>query len=155
MRRSAGFTLIEAMVAMVIIGGAGMALFTWVNASIVALRRVEDANARSAATTNAIEYMQSVNPMLKPEGQVSLGAYQLSWKAQPQMPITDGAGQMMMRSQFQLALYDTLVKATFSDGSYWFDFKMTLVGYKRVREYVNPFITLGKPALPLFNPVKP
>lgn len=155
MRRSAGFTLIEAMVAMVIIGGAGMALFTWVNASIVALRRVEDANARSAAIANAIEYMQSVNPMAKPEGQVSLGAYQLSWKAQPQTPITDGAARLMSASQFQLALYDTQVKATLSDGSYWFDFKMTLVGYKRVREYVNPFITLGKPAPPLFNPVKP
>ena len=154
MRRSAGFTLIEAMVAMVIIGGAGMALFTWVNASIVALRRVEDANARSAATANAIEYMQSVNPMLKPEGQVSLGAYQLSWKAQPQTPITDGAGRLMVASQFQLALYDTQVKATRSDGSFWFDFKMTLVGYKRLRQFINPFISQGIPA-PLFNPVKP
>ena len=154
MRRSAGFTLIEAMVAMVIIGGAGMALFTWVNASIVALRRVEDANARSAATANAIEYMQSVNPMLRPEGQVSLGAYQLSWKAQLQPPITDGAGRSMGTSQFQLALYDTQVQATRSDGSYWFDFKMTLVGYKRLRQFINPFISQGN-AAPLFNPVKP
>jgi len=155
MRRSAGFTLIEAMVAMVIIGGAGMALFTWVNASIVALRRVEDVNARSAATANAIEYMQSVNPMLKPEGQVSLGAYQLSWKAQPQTPITNGAAPLMSTSQFQLALYDTQVKAMRSDGGFWFDFNLTLVGYKRLREYVNPFITMGNLAPPVFNPVKP
>jgi hypothetical protein len=31
---------------------------------------------------------------------------------------------------------------------------MTLVGYKRVRELLNPFSLMGN-AAPLFNPVKP
>ena len=69
-RASLGFTLIEALVAMVILGGAGVALFGWINASIVSVRRVELANERSAALANAIEYMQSVNPMALPEGRV-------------------------------------------------------------------------------------
>lgn len=125
------------MVAMVIIGGAGMALFTWVNASIVSLRRVEDANVRSAATANAIEYMQSVNPMLKPVGQIDLGDYRLDWKAQPQTTVIDGSGLTLGLSQFQLALYDTQVTASRSNGNFWFDFKLTLVGFKKVRNTIN------------------
>ena len=132
-----GFTLIEAMVAMVIIGGTGMALFSWVNASIVALRRVEDANARSAATANAIEYMQSVNPMLKPVGRIDLGTYRLDWKAQPQTAVIDGSDHSLGKSQFQLGLYDTQVTASRSDGNFWFDFKLTLVGFKKVRNTIN------------------
>ena len=133
-KRSRGFTLIEAMVAMVIIGGAGMALFSWVNNSVISLGRVEDANARNAAMLNAIEFMQSVNPMLRPEGKIQLGDHELSWKATVQGDLVDGSAYPQGQSLFQLALYDTRVTAQRADGSAWFDFKLKLVGYKRVRE---------------------
>lgn len=131
-----GFTLLEAMVAMVIIGGVGMTLFSWINASIVSLRRVEDANARSAATANVIEFMQSINPMQSPVGRTDLGAYSLQWSAKAQAAPIDGTEYPRGLSQFQLALYDTDVQARQLDGSFWFELRLTLVGYKKVRDTV-------------------
>jgi len=70
-----GFSLLEAIVAMVIISGAGYALFGWVNSNIMTLNSIRDANARSEATQNILEYMSSVNPMLKPSRCATLGPY--------------------------------------------------------------------------------
>lgn len=127
------------MVALVILSSAGMALFTWVNASITSLRRVEDANARTAATLNALEYMQSVNPMLRPEGRMDLGAYRIAWQAQPLTATLDGAAYPRGQSLYQLALYDTVVKAYRGTDEYWFEFHLKQVGFKKVRALVNPF----------------
>lgn len=137
--RQRGFSLLEAMVAMVILGSAGMALFSWVNASIASLRRVEDANARSAATLNALEYMQSVNPMLRPEGRIDLGTFELAWRAERSGAFADGVNYPRGLGDYQLALYDTQVRAYRADAQEWFELKLTLVGYKRVRQSINIF----------------
>jgi general secretion pathway protein I len=134
MRRSVGFTLLEAIVALVLIGGAGMALFSWINSSIVSLRRVEDANARNEAASNIIEYMQAVNPMLTPDGKADFGAYQIKWKSDQQVDTVDGVSNPQGTSLFQLGLYQTRIEAIKADDPHWFDLKLTLVGYKKVRE---------------------
>lgn len=134
-----GFSLLEAIVALVVLASAGMALFSWLNSSTGALRRVEDANARSAATVNAVEFMQSVNPMLRPEGRMELGDYNIRWQATPLTTVVDGTDYPRGLSQYQLALYDTLVKATRGPrDEYWFEFKLKLVGYKKVRASGSP-----------------
>lgn len=125
--QQAGFTLLEAVVAMVLISGAGLALFSWINSSIMALNRVQEANARSEATQNVVEFIASVNPMLKPEGSATLGTYRIRWQAQPISAIQDG------RSLYQLALYDTLVEVEKPEGKTWFDLHLRQVGFKKVR----------------------
>jgi len=133
-KRSLGFTLLEAIVALVLIGGVGMALFSWINSSIVALRRVEDANARNEAAANIIEYMQAVNPMQTPEGKADFGAYQIQWKSDPLAEPLDGVDNPQGLSLFQLGLYQTSVYAAKSDDPSWFNLKLELVGYKKVRD---------------------
>lgn len=133
-----GFSLLEAMVAMVILASAGWALFSWVNASIVSLRRVEDANARSAATTNALEYLQAVNPMQRPEGEADLGEYRIRWRASAMTRVMDGSDYPRGQSLYELALYETVVRAYKGVDEYWFEFKIKQVGFKKVRALVNP-----------------
>jgi len=53
--RQSGFTLLEAVVSMVLISGAGFALFGWINSNIIALNRIQETNTRSAATQNVVE----------------------------------------------------------------------------------------------------
>ena len=138
--RSRGFSLLEALVALVILASAGWALFDWVNASIVALGRVEQANARSAASANTLEFMQSINPMLRPEGEMDLGDYRIAWRASAIASPIDGSDYPRGRSAFQLALYDTVVRAyRRSEEEPWFELRLKQVGYKRVREAFNPF----------------
>ena len=127
--RQAGFTLLEAIVALVLISGTGLALFGWINGNIVALNRIHEVNARSEATANILEYMDRVNPMFTPEGEAPLGAYAIKWRSQATSNITEGVNQ----SLYQMALYSTAVSVTTAQNQAWFELKLRQVGYKRVR----------------------
>ena len=132
-RRQRGFTLIEAIVALVLMASTGMALFGWINSNIITLNRVQEANAQSAAIASVLDYMNAINPMLKPVGQTDLGAYRIQWQATASTEPRDGAGYPYGLSQFQLALYDTRIQIYQANGQPWFDFTLQQVGYKKVR----------------------
>lgn len=131
-RRQQGFSLLEAVVSMVLISGAGFALFGWINSNILALHRVQETNARSEATQNVLEYMSNINPMLKPEGKAVLGTYRIQWKTRPITAVQDG------NSLYQLALYDTRVQVDKPAGQAWFDIRLHQVGFKKVRTLQSP-----------------
>ncbi len=137
--RNKGFTLLEAIVALVLIGTAGMTLFSWVNQSVSSLQRIEQANDRNTAIENTIEFMQSMNPMETPEGHTDFGAYSINWKAEAITDKHDGTNQLEGQSLYQLSLYKTQITGRTETDSNWFDINLKLVGYKRVREPVIPF----------------
>ena len=131
--RQQGFSLLEAVVAIVLISTTGLALFSWINSSLVSLERVRDANARSEVTQNAVEYMAAVNPMLKPQGNASLGDVELTWDAKQITPIKDGTNFPAGKGLWQFALYDVNVSLAQEKGRAWFSFRLQQLGYKRVR----------------------
>jgi general secretion pathway protein I len=134
MSKQAGFTLIEVIVAMVLISGAGMALFSWVNQSLDTIQRVDEVGLRAGAKLAAVSYMQSVNPMDRPEGSVNLGSYGVSWTTEPLTDARDGVGYPRGISLFQVRLYKVKVEVSRSGSEHWQTFDMQLVGYKRVRD---------------------
>lgn len=119
---------------MVLISSAGIALFGWINSNIVALGRIQDANARSEATQNAVEYVDRINPMSTPEGRASFGAYEIRWRAKPITAIVDGVNYPQGIGLYQFALYETQVTVGKSGAETWFDFSVRQIGYKKVRE---------------------
>ena len=132
--RQRGFSLLEAIVAMVLISAMGGALFAWINTELQALERTQDANTRAEAMVNAVEFMEAVNPMLTPQGRAPLAGMELSWEAKASTPVRDGVSYPQGISLYQLALYDTQVRVAHPDGSPWFEFTLQQVGYKRVRD---------------------
>lgn len=138
-RKQLGFTLIEAIVALVLIATTGMALFGWINSNIITLNRVQEINAENAATVNAVEYMHNINPMILPEGQADLGSCRLSWKTEAATDPRDGASYSVGISLYQLGMYQTKITVQKPDGQFWFAFALQQVGYKKVREIVKPF----------------
>jgi len=133
-RKQHGFTLIEAIVALVLIGTTGMALFGWINSNIITLNRVQEISAENPATINALEYMENINPMLSPEGQADLGSCRLLWKAEATTDTRDGAGYPYGVGLYQLNLYQTKVTIQKPDGQFWLAFSLQQVGHKKVRE---------------------
>ncbi len=138
-RKQSGFTLLEAIVSLVLIASTGMALFSWVNSNIITLNRVQTSNAENAATLNAIEYMHSINPMTTPQGQADLGSSRLSWQAEATTDPLDGASYPAGISLYQLAMYLTKITVQKSDGQFWFAFSLQQVGYEKVRDILPPF----------------
>ena len=138
-QQQAGFTLLEAIVALVLIATTGMALFSWVNSNVIALQRVQAVNAQDAATLNALQYMHNVNPMATPEGTAALGDYTLNWRSEATAEARDGANYPSGISLYQIAMYQTLVTLQTADGKDWFNFSLQQVGFKKVREIRPPF----------------
>ena len=134
-----GFSLLEAIVAMVLISVAGLALFSWINTSFIGLNRIQESNARAAAETNALQYLQTINPMERPNGTTTLGKLKLEWKArlmgEPSPNILDSGSS----GPFTVALYE--VEATIEElpdvpvGR----FTVRLMGYERLPFDSDPF----------------
>jgi len=133
-QRQYGFTLMEAIVALLLIATTGMALFSLINSNIKTLNRVQETNAENSAKVNALEYMYSVNPMIKPQGEVDFGSFRISWKAEITSEPRDGAGYPSGLSLYQLALYQNKITIQKPDGRFWFAFDLRQLGYKKVRE---------------------
>lgn len=127
-----GFSLLEALVAMVILASSGWALLDWVNASVASLRRVEDANARSEVSRNIIEYMQGVNPSQRPQGQVDLGEARVQWTAALVAGPTDNIEYPRGQGVYEIGLYRTTVRA-YRGQALWLELELKQVGYRRVR----------------------
>jgi general secretion pathway protein I len=138
-RAATGFTLIEAIVALVLISSTGMALFAWINTNIMTLGRIQAIDAENEATRNVLEYMDAVNPMLTPEGSVDLGSFRLRWQSEASAEIRDGANYPYGVSLYQLGLYQTKISVAKSNGQDWFKLELKQVGYKKVRNIVLPF----------------
>ncbi len=119
---------------MVLISGAGAALFSWINTELGSVARLQQTNARAEALANVLELMQTVNPMLTPEGTTSFAAYRLTWKSKAVTDLQDGVSYPVGISLYQLALYDTIVSVNNRDGTLWFDFTLRQVGYKKIRD---------------------
>ena len=127
-----GFSLLEAIVALTLLAVAGLALFSWINASFDGITRADAAQARAQAQSNALTYIQTVNPMQRPFGETKLGSLTLSWRAReiaqkikPNAASADGTGN------FIVALYE--IELTMSDPPRVppFSANVTQLGYER------------------------
>jgi general secretion pathway protein I len=76
-----GFTLLEAIVALVIISATGTALFSWINTNLHSLSRVQETTQRHQAMRNALALMENINPTEQPSGEYDFGDYTVYWEA--------------------------------------------------------------------------
>lgn len=131
--KTKGFSLLEAIVALVLVAMVGMALFAWINTNLNNLYRIQQIQKRHEAVRNAIEFMETVNPMLRPKGDMTVGLYRFKWQAEPLTEPMDNASGIKGQGLYQVVLYKTSVDI-FIQTDYIFNVKLQQVGYKQVRE---------------------
>ena len=122
-----GFSLLEAIVALILIATTGMALFSWINTNLITLHHVQQTQQRHEAIRNALAFIDTINPLEKPQGEESVGLYIFRWEAYAVRLPKDGKGL------YQLGLYDTEVEV-FSDKELLARFTLRQVGFKQVRQ---------------------
>ncbi len=111
-RPDAGFTLIETIVALVILSTALMTFYSFLSTSLNAAGRLEAAAIAYDRHVNALELAQTINPMETPSGTFDLGGYRIEWtsdqigKARQSSLVPAGAGP------FQVALYRVTFRCT-------------------------------------------
>ena len=147
-RYSPGFTLLEAIVALVLLTTAGLALFSWMNASFDGLNRIEQSNARAAAELNALEFMKTVNPMERPDGQIKLGQVDVKWRARQLAQPVQNRTDTRDPGPFSVAMYE--VELTLEDRPRIEPYTIVLrqMGYRRLYPIGDESVGGIAPSLP-------
>ena len=136
--RPFGFSLLEAIVAITIMAGFGMAVFAWINTNLVTIEKIEKRAYKDLLIRNVSSFMQDVDIMVSPNGQEQLSNYSIVWQSSLVEPIKDGRNQSGGLSEFQLGLYDTNVKVLLESREV-IVFDIRLVGYEKIRDFQNVF----------------
>lgn len=136
MRRSqasAGFTLLEAIVALTVMALALIPLITFIAQSSDQLMRAADANERSIVSQSVLALMDPINPMAEPEGTLPLDEeISVSWRSEAIVQPNEGAIVGTLLPGFRVGFYGVNVTVTRAERP-WFEFQMRKVGYQNMR----------------------
>jgi hypothetical protein len=125
----AGFGLLEAMVAIALLAGTMVAIFSLVAGILDSAHRVGRSNQEVQLTLNAIETMMAVNPMLQEIGKLDVGPYTVSWTSTAVAPPLDLGGSL-----YRIGLYDCDVRVVDPAGSELVQVTLRRVGYRRIHD---------------------
>ena len=105
-RGQRGFTLLEAIVAMVVMATALLALYSWLSTSTLGLRRAQaQAQALEDART-ALTLVEDVNPMQDPQGQRDAPPLTVRWQSRALTDRRAGVSRAGLPTQFDFILYE-------------------------------------------------
>ena len=140
--RAAGFTLLEAVVALALVAVAAMPLYAFFSRTLDGLYRAAEVNRESESSLSAIAFLTGLNPMERPAGETDLGSLRLRWSSREVVAATDVVAYPRGLGIHQAALYE--VTAELLDGTRLrTTVTLRLVGHKRVREML-PFAAPGQ-----------
>ena len=82
LRAAAGFGLLEAIVALALLAGTGMALFSWIQQNMQAASRLKQHDLEARMMLSAQALIETVNPMLQPQGALVAGDLRAQWRSE-------------------------------------------------------------------------
>jgi general secretion pathway protein I len=132
-RHARGFTLLEAIVALVVFSMGALALYGWLSTNIITLERIRDRQEVEAAMHSALDIVRRTNPMEIPAGQRRAGNLMVTWTSAPLAPAKPNVDQSGSPGIFSVGLYDATVRVL-RDGKELQVFRVRQVGWKKVRE---------------------
>ena len=132
-RDARGFTLLEAIVALVVFSMGAFALYGWLSTNIITLERIRDRQEVEAAMHSALDLVRRTNPMDIPAGQRQAGNLMVTWTSAPLEPPKPNVDQSGSPGIFSVGLYDATVRVL-RDGKELQVFHVRQVGWKQVRE---------------------
>lgn len=133
LRKHRGFTLLEAMVALVIFSLAAMGIYGWINANLISLNRLADLAANEQVLNSAVERLKLVDMNKETEGAFNVDEYNVQWHADLVEPWQKGVTALGATTIYDFALFN--VQLTFvKDGRERGHFSYRNVAYKQVRQ---------------------
>lgn len=129
--RSRGFTLLEAIIALVIFSIGSMALYGWLATNLRTLARVEASREHAALVRAGLDVVRHVNPMVDSTGGREAGRLRVEWRARPLEPVRRAVTQVGVVAPFEVGLYELDLRIL-SDGVPLRELKVRQIGYRYV-----------------------
>ncbi|GGZ70853.1 type II secretion system protein [Lysobacter xinjiangensis] len=126
----AGFTLLEAIVALVIFSMGAIALYSWLSTNVIALGRIQENREALMLSQSALDMVRRINPMETPSGERRVGDVLITWTAKPIEAPKAAVTQVGLPTIFQAALFDLDV-AVSKAGREINRFHVRQVGYRQ------------------------
>ena len=137
LHRQAGFTLLEAIVAMVVFSVGALALSGWMASNVIALGRIKALQEREQALASALDLVRRSNPMQQSEGYRQVGDLVVSWNAKLVEPAKPAVSQSGTPGLYAVGLYVMDVRVV-RGGSEQQRFQVRQAGWRQVRAAPEP-----------------
>jgi len=131
-QRNLGFTLLEAMIAIVVVTMGLFATYSWVNVNIQSLVRAEQVVEQEILIEELIEELLVTDLSRIDSGQTETGAQSLRWTAEP-IERRSGVNSIGIVGLYDHTLYEVRV-AIYSDNIQVGEYSTRLVDSKQVRQ---------------------
>ena len=135
--RQAGFSLLEAIVAMTLFAVGSVALYALQAQSVRSLQRVAERQAYVAAVDAALPLVEDLNPMREPTGTRRVADLEVRWTSTPLEDPRPGRTAVGSESLFEVGLYAVDVDVR-RNGELGARFNLRRVGYRQVRQVEDP-----------------
>lgn len=100
-----GVSLLEMLVALVILAISATLVFEWISQSSLRLLRLQDQQRTAAAQLKALAFLETLNPARAPVGTQAFDGFDLTWQAQVLQPMRPLLLASDAPSRFEGALY--------------------------------------------------
>ena len=77
-----GFTLLEALVALVVFSSVGLVMYDVINGNLASLSRVREAAQKTVVVRQLLEELGGMNPQGGGEGERQVGDLRLAWRVE-------------------------------------------------------------------------
>ncbi len=101
----AGLSLIEVIVALVVISGFGAALFVWAGQTLQTANRAAAMQRQAELERNVTEIAFSLNPGDRPEGQIVTATHRYQWRTTTSRGPTDQTRHPIGTGPYQVGIY--------------------------------------------------
>lgn len=136
-RGARGFTLLEAIVALVVFTMGALALYGWLSSNVIALGRIRAQQEQERVQASALDLVRRSNPMAEPEGSRSAGDLRVSWRATLVEPAKPAVSQSGAAGLYAIGLYALDVRIE-REGAELQRFSVRQVGWKQIRSGEAP-----------------
>jgi len=133
-----GFSLIEVIVALVVVSGFGAALFVWAGQTLQTAARAVQAQQRVELEHNVTELAAGINPGTSPSGEWRSATHLYRWTAEPLRGPLDQVRTFAGVGPYQVALYRVRFTVTPTDEpTAVLRLEREVAGYRQVRPRSN------------------
>ncbi len=128
-RRQRGFTLLEAIVALTIVGIALVPVLSFLAEASRQIQVAAESNTRAGAQQTVQAYLEVLNPMVTPEGEMPLSqTLSISWVSEPLFEPDNDVRLGGRLGTYNIGFY--LVDVTvLREGKEWFTLRARKIGY--------------------------